>query len=564
VTCPCFADTPTRHSVLATIIALVVVFLAPSIAGAGQAATISGTVQYAGAQGPVSAERPILILVWDNSFLEGEPVAAVAIETNNSAFEVQVPAPGEYFLGYVLDTNGDAAPNVGNPFRVFENDFGTPGDPITAPAEDLILSFDDAVGMPGIRGTVTYTGSMGPVGEDRPLQIEVFRGHDLTDPIAQRPRLANNGDPYQVILLDSRFHFLQVYLDLNNNGQRDDGEPFTIYNDRTEPSGDPLPPDVADLDLTFGDGSLPTPTATATPTQPPAVISGTIEYTGELGPVSPSKPIIMFLLASPAFDGPPVAFALVDTNGGAFVLNAPSPGDYYLGMLLDTNGDNMPAVGDPYEIYNDRTMPPGDPLAAPQTGVVLSFGDAGGLPGAQGTATYTGSLGSVSETSPIRVGVFRDADFTDPMAQSLVVTNGGPYAFVLLGAEDHYLRAYLDLNNDDNLDAGEPLTLYADKITPPGDPLPREAAMLDISFGDGAVMTPGPTVTPTPERPTCVGDCNGDGQVTVDEIIVGVNIALGETDIAVCPAFDADGNGTVTVDELVQGIDNALNGCPQL
>ena len=31
----------------------------------------------------------------------------------------------------------------------------------------------------------------------------------------------------------------------------------------------------------------------------------------------------------------------------------------------------------------------------------------------------------------------------------------------------------------------------------------------------------------------CIGDCNGDGRVTVDEIITAVNIALGNVD-AVC------------------------------
>jgi hypothetical protein len=61
-----------------------------------------------------------------------------------------------------------------------------------------------------------------------------------------------------------------------------------------------------------------------------------------------------------------------------------------------------------------------------------------------------------------------------------------------------------------------------------------------------------------------VGDCDGDGGVTVDEIIVGITIALGEADISQCPAFEVDGSGTVTVDELVTAADNALNGCPEL
>jgi hypothetical protein len=58
-----------------------------------------------------------------------------------------------------------------------------------------------------------------------------------------------------------------------------------------------------------------------------------------------------------------------------------------------------------------------------------------------------------------------------------------------------------------------------------------------------------------------VGDCNGDLEVTVDELVLGVNIALGQADLAQCLAFDANRDGSVTVDELIQGVNNALFGC---
>ncbi len=63
---------------------------------------------------------------------------------------------------------------------------------------------------------------------------------------------------------------------------------------------------------------------------------------------------------------------------------------------------------------------------------------------------------------------------------------------------------------------------------------------------------------------TCVGDCGGDGSVTVDEIIVGVNIALGLAPVEACPSVDRDGNFQVTIDELVGAILNALEGCPMV
>ena len=70
------------------------------------------------------------------------------------------------------------------------------------------------------------------------------------------------------------------------------------------------------------------------------------------------------------------------------------------------------------------------------------------------------------------------------------------------------------------------------------------------------------SATPTLSQSTCVGDCDGHGTVTVDELVIGVNVALGNLQLALCPAFDRDHNNKVTVDELVLGVNAALNGCP--
>jgi hypothetical protein len=69
------------------------------------------------------------------------------------------------------------------------------------------------------------------------------------------------------------------------------------------------------------------------------------------------------------------------------------------------------------------------------------------------------------------------------------------------------------------------------------------------------------TVTLLAGATVCPGDCNGDGEVTVDEIIEGVGIALGNIFPSICPALDLNGDGSVTVDELVEAVTRALNGC---
>ncbi|MDX2168469.1 MAG: hypothetical protein SF182_15450 [Deltaproteobacteria bacterium] len=60
----------------------------------------------------------------------------------------------------------------------------------------------------------------------------------------------------------------------------------------------------------------------------------------------------------------------------------------------------------------------------------------------------------------------------------------------------------------------------------------------------------------------CVGDCNGDGEVTINELIVGVNIALGSANVSACPSFDANGDGEVAINELIAAVNAALSGCP--
>lgn len=79
------------------------------------------------------------------------------------------------------------------------------------------------------------------------------------------------------------------------------------------------------------------------------------------------------------------------------------------------------------------------------------------------------------------------------------------------------------------------------------------------------LSTPSPTATPTseatPTAATCAGDCDGDRQVGVGELITGVNILLGAAAGDRCPAFDRDGDGAVAIAEIIQGVNAALDGC---
>lgn len=60
----------------------------------------------------------------------------------------------------------------------------------------------------------------------------------------------------------------------------------------------------------------------------------------------------------------------------------------------------------------------------------------------------------------------------------------------------------------------------------------------------------------------CTGDCDGDGRVTVSELVRGVRIALEIESAGTCSALDGDGNGAVTIAELVAAVRAAVEGCP--
>jgi hypothetical protein len=59
----------------------------------------------------------------------------------------------------------------------------------------------------------------------------------------------------------------------------------------------------------------------------------------------------------------------------------------------------------------------------------------------------------------------------------------------------------------------------------------------------------------------CPGDCSGDLAVTIDEVLLGVNIALGASPVEACPGMDSGGSGSVEIDEILQAVNAALIGC---
>lgn len=93
-----------------------------------------------------------------------------------------------------------------------------------------------------------------------------------------------------------------------------------------------------------------------------------------------------------------------------------------------------------------------------------------------------------------------------------------------------------------------------------------QAGMLTQTPNPEATETPtatvsGETPTATPMAGACVGDCDGNHKVAVNEILILVNIVLGTQSASACPSGDLPA-GPVTVTTIVEAVHNVLDGCP--
>jgi hypothetical protein len=75
-----------------------------------------------------------------------------------------------------------------------------------------------------------------------------------------------------------------------------------------------------------------------------------------------------------------------------------------------------------------------------------------------------------------------------------------------------------------------------------------------------STTTPSAGMSPT-AGPICAGDCNGNGEVAINELVLMVNIALGSKPVTDCLAGDIDHNGAIRVNEIITAVNNALGSC---
>jgi hypothetical protein len=105
-------------------------------------------------------------------------------------------------------------------------------------------------------------------------------------------------------------------------------------------------------------------------------------------------------------------------------------------------------------------------------------------------------------------------------------------------------------------------TLIADPVVIPCVPLPATPTPTPSATPTHTPPQP-QTATPTSTQPApaCPGDCDGNGIVSIAELVRAVNIALENDDVANCRAADVNGDGRVSINELIQAVNSALLQC---
>jgi len=187
----------------------------------------------------------------------------------------------------------------------------------------------------------------------------------------------------------------------------------------------------------------------------------------------------------------------------------------------------------------------------------------------------TTSFGPITDASLARTGPLRfEVDVTST-AQALLATGCPWLGFVFRTLSNNTATSIDDLGDGGSYGGTKGsngatmpyLTVEVAPIAPTATLTPTATATATERPHETPTSTPDPSPLPTgsasPATPArgCAGDCDGDGAVTVDEILTLVRVALDLGLLDACPAGDRDGNGIITVDEIVAAVSAALLDC---
>jgi len=261
------------------------------------------------------------------------------------------------------------------------------------------------------------------------------------------------------------------------------------------------------------------------------------------------------------FDPQGVPIPGADTCDGTVSVRPANPGRY----TVLVGACAQPVTG-PYTIMRDTA----------DCSVSLAVGSAAGAPGQQV------SVNVLLDTNGHQVaGTENDISF-DPDAPIAAKANGAPnctvnplinkdattFRFQPAGCEvgdcESVHALVFAIDNNDPID--DESILYTCRVNLPAtgstESFPLSCANAVASTPDGARLpSQCSSGMVTASTNPCPGDCDGNGAVSVAELVTAVNIALGFIDPSECSALDTNHDGHVGVEELVMAVNSALDGC---
>ena len=308
----------------------------------------------------------------------------------------------------------------------------------------------------------------------------------------------------------------------------------------------------------------------------PLLAQNTTTYQAPTGSVSPALAVTMNL-----------------TGGGTAILNPVVGPNCYLGMtcafpsgyvgtymsytlsdgstanLRNFNGTFFPVGSNNYEISGQASGADsaGRSVSVDNVQVTMRITCRSGRGGGC-SKVYTGGTLTLTVNAPLPTST-PTATFTNTATPSATPTPGSTLAGNLSSTDTSVLvDAISQFPDSGSVQIDDEVMTYNGK-SPVAESSASDAGsaagsgvLLNVERGmNGTTSALHHEGTPVILISACTGNCNAGLEVTVDEILTMVNIALGNAPLLDCEAADANHDGQVTIDEVLTAVNMALNGC---
>jgi len=325
-------------------------------------AGFSGILNYTG--GSIGNNGQIYIEAVQDNGTDNEQAPSQNTHTNGGTYNLQVGGSGSYYLRVWYDSTGNSCggngcnPLPGDPWDVygpFTPNAGSPAVNLNFPGDLTWPVGGTATPTPtpgtgySISGSVSYTGSLASVSSGDPIVVLCSNSSNLgvTQYVAYSTINSAIGS-YNLAVPSPGNYYVIAFVGTSNPPQCQDFNLSCIgVNVSTQGA----------LEGAYGGGSLTPINVTGgstginfsfDDTNQETGVSGGVTYTGSLGGVSNTHPIVILDYSDPGYTQPDEEGGPreIDCNSTTYSYHVPS-GDYYL-AFYDLQGNGTLSSGDPY------------------------------------------------------------------------------------------------------------------------------------------------------------------------------------------------------------------------